>query len=322
MFIYTAYCYTQDIHWSMQFENPIYQNPCNSGLKNSDFRVSMNYRNQWKSVTKSFNTFSLSCDKKINTNNRIGVGAIIINDDAGDGKLKTLEIRGNVNYTLYKPINERYIITIGIDIGLNYRKFNFEDYKFESQYNGLMFQQNLPSNEAIQNNQKINAIIGSGIKYDYIINAKQNINIGYTIFNINKPNQGFYGVPLYRDRRHHVSVNINTRMNKKIKAIYTINLQHQLTYNEVISGLKLNYNALFKNKQYTLCLGLYNRNKDAIICQFGISKSNWIGNLSYDINYSSLSIASKGKGASEISIQYLLKKQKTKINQPTCTDFY
>jgi len=103
----------------MQFENPIYQNPCNSGLKNSDFRISMNYRNQWKSVTKSFNTFSLSCDKKLNTNNRIGIGAIIINDDAGDGKLKTLEIRGNLNYTLYKPINERYIITIGIDIGLN-----------------------------------------------------------------------------------------------------------------------------------------------------------------------------------------------------------
>ena len=50
----------QDIHWSQINNNPIFQNPANTGNFEGDFRFVGNYKDQWRSVTVPFTTFSIS----------------------------------------------------------------------------------------------------------------------------------------------------------------------------------------------------------------------------------------------------------------------
>jgi hypothetical protein len=55
----------QDIHWSQYNDNPLFQNPGNTGNFNGDYRFVGNYRNQWRSVSIPFETIALSAEKKL-----------------------------------------------------------------------------------------------------------------------------------------------------------------------------------------------------------------------------------------------------------------
>ncbi|NDE62604.1 MAG: type IX secretion system membrane protein PorP/SprF, partial [Cyclobacteriaceae bacterium] len=54
----------QDIHWSQFNDNPIFQNPANTGEFLGDTRFIGNFKDQWRSVSVPFQTFSVSVDRK------------------------------------------------------------------------------------------------------------------------------------------------------------------------------------------------------------------------------------------------------------------
>jgi hypothetical protein len=56
--------YGQDIHWSQFNDNPIFQNPANTGEFNGDTRFIGNFRDQWRSVSVPFQTFNVCVDRK------------------------------------------------------------------------------------------------------------------------------------------------------------------------------------------------------------------------------------------------------------------
>jgi hypothetical protein len=58
--------------------------------------------------------------------------------------------------------------------------------------------------------------------------------------------------------------------------------------------------------------GFVYRNKDAAIFSVGARKENYIAKLSYDVNISSLTAASSGRGDFEISFTYIKRKPKAK----------
>ena len=64
----------QDIHWSQFNDNPIFQNPGNTGQFNGDIRFIGNYRDQWRSVTVPFSTISISVDSKLYNHKNLGFG--------------------------------------------------------------------------------------------------------------------------------------------------------------------------------------------------------------------------------------------------------
>jgi hypothetical protein len=55
----------------------------------------------------------------------------------------------------------------------------------------------------------------------------------------------------------------------------------------------------------SLAVGLFYRNKDALIAKLMLEKSNWAAGVAYDINTSSLTPVSKGRGGFEIFIRFL-----------------
>ena len=75
----------------------------------------------------------------------------------------------------------------------------------------------------------------------------------------------------------------------------------------------------FYLEQYDLFLlsTLIFRNEDAAIIEFGAKYGNFIGRLSYDINTSSLSSVSSGRGGTEMSLTYILSRPNPNP-APTC----
>src|SRR5215813_2231473 len=81
----------QDLHFSQYFNTPLLVNPANTGFApDVDYRVGINYRNQWASITPNpYKTMSAWGDIQA-FNNRfesgwVGLGGALLRDVAGSG---------------------------------------------------------------------------------------------------------------------------------------------------------------------------------------------------------------------------------------------
>jgi hypothetical protein len=128
--------YGQDIHWSQFNDNPIFQNPANTGEFNGDTRFIGNFRDQWRSVSVPFQTFNICFDRKAK---HFNYGMLMFHDQAGDGKLKTIEAMVTLSKTFKITSDSLHIITGGINLGINHRQVNTDAFYFDSQYNGYIF---------------------------------------------------------------------------------------------------------------------------------------------------------------------------------------
>src|SRR6476620_11330450 len=94
----------QDLHFSQFFNSPLTTNPANTGfIPDGDYRLGMNYRNQWSSVmTVPYKTMSAFGDVALGKdrmeNGWVGIGGAILRDVAGSGNLTSTKIYGSVAY--------------------------------------------------------------------------------------------------------------------------------------------------------------------------------------------------------------------------------
>ncbi len=313
----------QDVHWSQFNEIPVYQNPASSGHFFGDFRFNANYRNQWKSVSVPFSTFSLSVDAPIKKYTNLGAGFLFLNDIAGDGKLRTNELLGSLSYRLKLASDSTKSIRFGLSVGLNYRQIDWGNLYFDNQFNGYNFDPTLSANETFQTDRKANITIASGAVYNHKLNKKQRWSIGLAFFNINRPNQGFYNQKIPRDIRINLVSNMNIQIDPDWELTPAISITAQGKYKEVVAGSSIKYTLINKTGYYrALSSGVWYRLRDAAYLTFGLNYQDWFVGLSYDINFSKLIPASNYRGAFELSTRYILHYFKPKkIKYRACPDY-
>src|SRR5260370_134310 len=96
--------FAQDLHFSQFFNSPLLTNPANTGfIPEGDFRIGVNYRNQWASITAfPYKTMSAFGDVQVMPNQDntgwLGLGGQILHDVAGTGSLTSTKIYGSVAY--------------------------------------------------------------------------------------------------------------------------------------------------------------------------------------------------------------------------------
>ncbi len=100
MFLY-ADAGAQDLHFSQFMNSPLTTNPANTGfIPEADYRIGLNYRSQWTSVPVPFKTASVWGDAQLLRNKIengwVGVGAVLLNDVAGRGNLRSNKVYGSV----------------------------------------------------------------------------------------------------------------------------------------------------------------------------------------------------------------------------------
>jgi type IX secretion system PorP/SprF family membrane protein len=324
IFLFFSYAKSiaQDVHWSQANENSMYQNPANAGVFSGDFRFTLSTKDQWRNVTKPYQTQAITFDAINKYNRKLAYGGLIIHDVTGDGIFRTLEMKFSPAYTIYQNLQKKTKIRIGLEIGWKYNQMNFSNYMFDNQYNGYIYSDLIPSNEKNSTQQKSNFTLGIGSNYSKDISDLVTLNLGSAVFNINQPDQGFYDVKVPRFIRYHHFIQLIYKISPTINLLPTVNIQQQGIYNELIFGSKCELNTSILSVKNQLISGIYFRNKDALILQLGLKMNQFISTLNYDINVSKLSKASNGRGGLELNIQYIWsrKKQKNKMHKK-CIDY-
>lgn len=322
LLLFSKFGNAQDMHWSLTNENALYQNPANTGNIEEDFRITASTRDQWRSVTKPYQTQLLTFDLINKYNRKLGYGGSIIHDVTGDGIFRTIEGKINASYLFKESKKKAYNIRAGMDIGYKNNQMNFSNYMFDNQYDGFIYSNYIPSNEKFITQQKSNLTIGIGCLFSKIITKNIMLTIGSSIFNLNQPNQGFYGLIVPRFRRYNYSMQVKWIINNSITLYPSINFTHQFPYKELLIGTKCNLNLLQNIINKELLLGLYFRNKDAILLQLGIHLNKFVASINYDVNTSQLTKASNGRGAIELNIQYLWSRKKNNnLMHKKCLDY-
>lgn len=313
----------QDIHWSQFNRNPIFQNPGNAGHFYGDYRFDANYRDQWRSVTVPYNTISISADSKLDIHKNFGYGLMLFHDVAGDGNFRTIEFQANLSYLIKLTKDSSHVIRPGINIGLNYRQFDFSQFYFDNQYNGVIYDPSLPTGEIIQTDSRTNSNLGVGMIYEYFRDPHFNISGGVGLYNVNKPDQGFYGSKIERDMRLNIFGKALIELNYDWDLVPGINLNFQGKYREIVVGSEAKYTLIDRNGEYrALYGGLWFRNRDAVFLSAAMDYQTWRFGISYDINFSKLVPASHTRGGLELSVQYILHRFKPKkVVHRICPDY-
>lgn len=323
----------QDIHWSQFNDNPLFQNPGNAGNFNGDVRFIGNYRDQWRSVTIPFSTINATVDAKLLKNPAFGAGLMLFHDVVGDGKFRTTEVQANVSYQFKLSSDSMHTIRPGINIGMNHRQLVFNNFYFDNQYDGISFNPGLPTGEFLTSDKKTNFSIGVGAVYNYYRDKRFKFTAGVGVFNLNKPNQGFYNDIVRRDIRVNIFGEGLFKVHFDWDILPTISLSVQGKkgegakglglYRENIIGARAKYTLINRLGEYRAIYGgLFYRNKDAAYLSVGMDYQSLFVGISYDINFSKLVPASNARGGVEFAVRYILNRFKPKkIIHRICPDY-
>ncbi|MDX1653466.1 MAG: PorP/SprF family type IX secretion system membrane protein [Brumimicrobium sp.] len=298
--------WSQDIHWSQYDHNPVFQNPGNVGQFNGDFRFHANYRDQWRSVTVPFQTLNLSAEAKGLFDDNLNIGVLLFNDIAGDGKFRTIEFLPSASYLIKLTADSTHLFRPGIQMGINFRSLNSGAFTFDNQWNGIFFDNNLATNETFQTESKTNFTWGLGGTYEYSLAKRKRIITGIALFNINRPNQGFFGDKIKRDMRFNWFARGEYKVGFDWDVLPSFQLNIQGTYSEFILGSQVRYILKDRLGEYrALMAGLFLRSRDAGYLVAGMEYQNWWAGVSYDLNYSNLYVVSRARGGIEFSVRYI-----------------
>ncbi len=313
----------QDIHFSQFDFSPLQQNAAHTGGFDGDYRFTAIHRNQYKSVTVPYKTFSFSFDQNIgltdDSKKYWSAGILFDTDKAGDGDFKTLELGLSVAYNYFIDDDKKQLITVALQPGIAQHSLNFGDLYFDSQYNGDTYDPNIPSGENLERTKYSYFDLNTGINYFNKISDGLDVSVGIGLNHLNKPNQSFYSekTPLHS--------RLTAELLSKIKITEVIYFMPQLLFynqnkfQQINGGGKIQFvSSKSEFKKYSLSVGGYVRAKDAAIARIGVGYNNLDVGFAYDFNTSDLKRASKSKGAYELGLIYIIKKVKPLKKHPPC----
>ncbi len=318
--------YGQDIHFSQFDFNPLFLNPALTGTMPTQYRVTLSHRSQWNSFTNAYKTISASVDHGREVfflpSGRIGLGLAVLSDRAGDA--------GFGETSFYVPLSVQYPILrdkVQISIGgrAGMRQFSFDHQKlyWGTQFNGNYYDPELPSDELFANTSQTLIDFSAGIFVSWITNNAFKFMAGWSQNNLNAPVFTFSEDNLHKSRKTKQGfISCEIPVTYQLYVLPSIYFQQQEKNNELLPGAQLQFipGNLFVQE---FRIGLFLRNRDAVILRTSaIYKEVQIG-LSYDITNSDLSTINNGRGAFELSLVYLfnIRRMIPSVTKKYCPDF-
>ncbi|MDW8394285.1 MAG: PorP/SprF family type IX secretion system membrane protein [Chitinophagales bacterium] len=296
----------QDIHYSQFYASPLTLNPALTGINDCNYRIAGMYRNQWRSVTDPYVTPSVSFD----INNvlqrwiRTGVlsaGGLLLNDKAGSGELSNLSIMASAAYARPLTASRKLNGSFGLQVGYVQKKLDFSKLLWESQFNGEGFDPTLSSNENF--NDKFSYIdLNAGLYLSYFLSQQADLFGGLSVFHLIPPKESFLN-----NGNNKLGMRTVGHGGLRYKLTEQFSIVPQVLYMTQTKAQEINLGgsvAYALNNDVKLFGGAWYRVGDAVIPMIGIDYKQIRLGISYDVNISSLSDASKGRGGFELSLGY------------------
>ncbi len=312
----------QDIHLLQFNASPQNLNPSQTGLFDGDWRFVGNYRNQWKAIPVPFNTYSIAADTRIMPTPPVlkpmfknavpGVGLLVNSDIAGDSKLQTTQVYLSISYIKQLSKDSTHFLSFAIQPGFTSKGFNTSDLSFDSQFDGNAYNPNLGTGENFSTTSFGYFDVGTGLTYAWKKNSRTRMNVGFSVFHLNTPEQTFFD---NKNIELDVKTNFNARVHYPVAERIDIEpsflYQQQGKFKEFTIGLfgKYYLHPIY-GMETAVSLGAYNRAKDAWVAAARLHYRSFIVGVSYDINSSNLNAATNNRGAFELSVIYIYKKIK------------
>lgn len=316
----TSFSYGQDIHFSQFYNSPLNLNPSLVGGFEGDFRLVANQRSQWSAVTTPYSTYGLSVDASQIFNSPVGVGLSAYQDKAGDSDFSTFQIALGLSYTILLG-DSSHGISLGAQPSFTQRSINYDKLQFDNQYNGSFYDADLSNGESFANNGRTYFNLNAGANWSYKIAQRKEVGFGFSMFNILRPQQTFFNENIPLNQRFVLNANALFRISDKIDALPNIIWQKQNKFQETIFGGQGKYH-LNKGHYKALYAGVWYRNSDATYFNIGMDYRNFHVGISYDLNLSSLKVASNHRGGFEFALIYIFERYRPDMRRyKSCPDY-
>ena len=310
LFVFNLLCglQAQDLHFSQFFNSPLTTNPANTGFTpDVDYRLGAHFRNQYAAILAApYKTLSIFADGQVMRNRFengwLGLGAVLLNDQAGSGGLRSTKIYGSLAY--HQMLGSGSLLSAGFNLGWVNKRIDLTKLTFPSQFNGIFFDGSIDPGVNFANTSVSYFDMQVGLNYAYFTNEDLYINAGYSIHHVNRPKETFFSDAQDSSRiamRHIGFVNALYKLNDRVilnpNAFYTI----QAKATDFMIGMNANYN-LSGDGDKQLIAGLYYRHGDAIIPMIGFEIKKVRFTFSYDATTSPLRNFNSSQGAQEFNL--------------------
>ncbi|MGD0342944.1 MAG: PorP/SprF family type IX secretion system membrane protein [Bacteroidales bacterium] len=317
-FILFTDCYGQDPTFSQFYANPLYLAPSFAGAT-QEYRIGMNFRDQWPSIPGVFETYSISFDKAM-PNFNSGIGVLATYDVAGSGDLSTTNI--GLLYSYDFNVNRQWHFRPGVNFKFYYLGLDIAKLIFNSQLTGSGTTPSI-SPPPFNNVADVD-FATSFLAYNDTYWG------GFTLDHLLAPRTSFYGndthVPIKFNLFGGMQLIKKTRLRVKLKEVLSVamNFQVQQKFYQTDLGLYYYKDPLIFGLWYRGIPFVTSQAGDAVIGLIGIKTEQLRIGYSYDFTISNL-VSSTG-GAHEISLTYefnsfTIGQQRKRIKAIPCPEF-
>ncbi|GAA4468639.1 hypothetical protein GCM10023093_26640 [Nemorincola caseinilytica] len=304
--------HAQSIHLSQYYNAPMLISPANTGLMpDHDYRVGLNYRNQWSALPVPYNTFSgwgdlkIGGNKESDHNNWLGLGFVVYSDKAGDGRLALTQLQGSIAYHL--QLNEKAMLSFGGSAATVKRSLDFNRLIFDQQWDGLGFDRGYATGEPTGILSDNYYTVAAGLNFAYFPNENLYVKLGGGATNINKPVESFYS-----NEQNEIALRPSATIDVLMRtgSIFIVNPSAYYTTQsgaaEIVAGTLVRTVLSNANNgtPVQLIFGGFYRIGDALIGTIGMEVGDVQFMASYDATMSSLSPYNASYGALEFSLIY------------------
>ncbi|MFH1319096.1 MAG: PorP/SprF family type IX secretion system membrane protein [Bacteroidota bacterium] len=306
-------CFGQDIHFSQFSASPSTLNPATTAVFNGMFRITGNYKDQWRSIAFPYKTLSGSYDmhifREVISKGSIGFGISFVSDKAGDLNFGTTQV--NLSLAANKSVDKNNNFSLGLQSGFAQRGVDYTNEEWDSQWDaGTSTFDESGLKETGITNSLYYGDFACGLLWNYTSNPID-AHLGVALFHLNRPNQSLYQdlEKLYSKMVFHGGTKINVK-NMNVSFLPQVLVLVQGPSQEVNAGALIKY-LLQEGSKYTgqidetaVYFGGWYRFSDSFIVNFRFDYKNFSVGVSYDINISQLTAASSSRGGCEFSLMY------------------
>lgn len=309
----------QDLHFSQFYNSPLATNPGNTGVFNGDVRAYTLYRMQWLTVTKPYKTFAIGVDapifrKRMANEDFFSLGLNVSNDAQGAVNYTTNSFNGLVSFTKYLGGRQYHDITIGYQIGYSMVTAALSSLTWDSQYDPAqgVYNSNLGYNESYGGGGIGYVDMSTGLVWNFTSSHLFRSAMGFSYHHFTRPNVSINGsvdkllpkLGFQWNMAYRLSEGSNTTI---LPSLMVAQQGASLLIN---GGGNIKY-VLQESSRYTsyqnykaVYLGAFYRLRDAAYLAFRFDYSSFSFGVTYDVNISKLTPASKTVGAFEFMLQY------------------
>jgi type IX secretion system PorP/SprF family membrane protein len=211
---------------------------------------------------------------------------------------------GFASIAYHQMLGYNSLLSGGFGLGYTSKRIDISKLSFDNQWNGKFFDVTIPANEPFAYGQTGYLDLQMGLNYAYFASENVYFNAGLSIMHINMPRESFFD-PTVSDNRISRRFTAFVNSNIKVQDIWIVNPNIYVSKMgnawETVVGFNANRDLSGDGLQQ-LILGLYYRNKDAVIPMVGYQVNDLKITVNYDATISTLGSLNGTRGAYELSI--------------------